>query len=89
MPVKKKCLQNVYNLIIVGDLKIRVASCEFLHAVTIYLTGSFFNRTEANQLKDPLTQIYSKLFPVILSLAVDLDDLIRQLFSQLLTQVFK
>lgn len=64
-----------------------MAACEFLHASILFLTGTISRRTEEIQLHYPLTPLYSKSFPVILHLAVDSDEVIRQLFHSLLFQV--
>lgn len=64
-----------------------MAACEFLHASILFLTGTISRRTEEMQLRYPLTALYSKSFPVILHLAVDSDEVIRQLFHTLLFQV--
>jgi hypothetical protein len=64
-----------------------MAACEFLHAAIVFLTGTASRRTEEIQQRYPLTPLYAKLFPVILTLAVDSEEVIRQLFHTLLIQV--
>jgi len=66
-----------------------MAACEFLHASIVFLTGTISRRTEEMQQRYPLTPLYSKSIPVILHLAVDSDEVIRQLFRTLLIQVLK
>ena len=66
-----------------------MAACEFLHASVILLTGTLSRRTEEMKKVYPLTPLYSKIFPVILNLAVDSEEVIRQLFNGLLIQVLK
>lgn len=72
-----------------GESETRMAACEFLHASIVFLTGTVSRRTEEMQQHYPLTPLYSKLFPVILILAVDSEEIIRQLFHTLLIQVKK
>lgn len=64
-----------------------MAACEFLHASVIFLTGTNSRRTEELRLRYPLAPLYAKIFPVILNLAADSDEIIRQLFHALLIQV--
>ena len=70
-----------------GELKTRLAACEFVHASVILLTGTCSTRTEEYRQRFPFTHLYANIFPVILQLAVDLNPVIRQLFHQLLIQV--
>lgn len=64
-----------------------MAACEFLHASVTFLTGTISRRTEEIRRRHSLTPLYSKLFPTILSLAVDADEAIKKLFQDLLFQV--
>lgn len=64
-----------------------MAACEFLHASTVFMIGKHLQRSEEIRLRQPFTPLYSKIFPVILNLAVDTDPVIRQLFADLLLQV--
>lgn len=66
-----------------------MAACEFFHASVVFLTGINSRRTEDLRLRYPLTPLYSKIIPTILSLAVDTDEVIRKLFNDLLFQVLK
>lgn len=70
-----------------GEIKTRMAACEFLHASVIFLTGTHSRRSEDLRLRYPLAPLYAKIFPTILNLAADSDEIIRQLFRALLIQV--
>ena len=70
-----------------GELKTRISACEFLHASVIFLTGTCSIRTEEYRQRFPFTSLYSKIFPTVLNLAVDVNDVIRQIFHGLLIQV--
>lgn len=71
------------------DRETRVAACEFLHALVIYMIGK--NATQpkgGRQNKDedlaPFAKIYAKLFPVIIKLATEIELISRQLFEPLI-----
>ena len=64
-----------------------MAACEFLHASVLLLIGRNSQRSDELRVRQPFTPLYSKIFPVVLTLAVDTENVIRQLFTDLLYQV--
>ncbi|KAJ1561158.1 hypothetical protein HK096_005785, partial [Nowakowskiella sp. JEL0078] len=73
------------------DRKIKVAAGELLHAITLLMIGKSaeFVRdpTKEDIPKSPFHKIYTKVFPVILRLAVDVDKVTRNLFRTLTFQL--
>ncbi|KAG0234361.1 hypothetical protein BGX31_004586 [Mortierella sp. GBA43] len=69
--------------------QIKAASCELLHSLIILTVGSSaFRARDANDpKKSPFQKIYLKLFPVILRLAVDVDQVPRSLYRPLVSQL--
>ena len=51
-----------------------MAACELVHSLVLLLLGRCANQTEDMQAKNPADKIYEKLFPVILDLAVDMEQ---------------
>ncbi|KAI9558578.1 hypothetical protein GHT06_015366 [Daphnia sinensis] len=81
-------LPRILHLVLhTSEIKTRMAACEFLHASMIFLTGTNSRRTEDLQRRNPLAPLYAKIFPTILNLAADSDEIIRQLFRALLIQL--
>lgn len=70
------------------DRKTRLAACEFLHACTVFLVGASARLTPEMQAKRPFTQLFRNIFPLVVNLAADCDEVVRQLFHTLLIQVF-
>lgn len=54
-----------------NDKETRVAACEFLHALLIYMIGSSAN---AN-VNSNFSKIYDHLFPVMFKLSTDTDQI--------------
>uniref|UniRef100_A0A0P6IJU2 non-specific serine/threonine protein kinase n=1 Tax=Daphnia magna TaxID=35525 RepID=A0A0P6IJU2_9CRUS len=81
-------LPRILHLVLhTSEIKTRMAACEFLHASVIFLTGTHSRRSEDLRLRYPLAPLYAKIFPTILNLAADSDEIIRQLFRALLIQL--
>jgi len=77
-----KIVQLTQNTV---DKESRVAACEFLHAILLYMIGT--NATMQNERNGgdpaPFAKIYKKLFPVITKLATDNERISNQLFEPL------
>lgn len=67
-----------------SDRQAKVAAGEFLHAVTLYLIGC-----NAQKTYQPLKNIYRHIFPVIIRLSVDVEQITRQLFEPLAFQLVR
>ncbi|KAL3135934.1 hypothetical protein ABBQ32_006979 [Trebouxia sp. C0010 RCD-2024] len=89
-----KTLPQVADLAENGaDRTKRVAACEYLHAITLWMIGVNARRPEGSREADfdaPPTQFHTimkKLFPVLLSLACAAEPVARQLFEPLVTSL--
>ncbi|KAJ3073015.1 hypothetical protein HDU98_002395 [Podochytrium sp. JEL0797] len=70
------------------DRKTKVAANELLHAlIVVMIGGSPSHRSDKDAQQSPYHKIYVKLFPVLLRLAVDLDNVTRELFRPLVFQL--
>jgi DNA-dependent protein kinase catalytic subunit len=68
-----------------SDRQAKVAACEFLHAITIYLVGSHAQ----HKIKSSYENVYKHIFPVIIRLSVDVEQITRQLFEPLAFQLVR
>jgi len=55
----------------------KVAACELLHSLIILLLGRSAQRTDEMQDKFPADKLYKKIFPVILQLSIDVEQVSR------------
>ncbi|KAF8937820.1 hypothetical protein BGZ58_002088 [Dissophora ornata] len=69
--------------------QIKVASCELLHSLMILMIGSsaFRARDTQDPKKSPFHKIFLKIFPALLRLAVDVDQVPRSLYRPLVSQL--
>ncbi|KAG0303333.1 hypothetical protein BGZ98_006787, partial [Dissophora globulifera] len=69
--------------------QIKVASCELLHSLMIFMIGSsaFRARDAQEPKKSPYHKIFLKVFPALLRLAVDVDQVPRSLFRPMVSQL--
>ncbi|EGC36942.1 DNA-dependent protein kinase subunit [Dictyostelium purpureum] len=61
--------------------QIKVAACELLHSVLLYMIG-----TSANQ-SISFSRLYRKIFPSLLCLSTDVEQVTKQLFQPLVFQI--
>ncbi|KAF9135211.1 hypothetical protein BGW39_004143 [Mortierella sp. 14UC] len=69
--------------------QIKVASCELLHSLVILMIGSsaFRARSSHDTKGSPFHRIYLKVFPALLRLAVDVDQVPQSLYRPLVSQL--
>lgn len=71
-----------------ADRKTKVAACELLHSITVYVIGRCAQQDKETQPK--VTGLYERLFPAILRLACDVEQVtlkkatIRSAYNHLL-----
>jgi len=77
-----------------GDRQTKVAACEFLHSLMLFMIGtnainpnSRAASTDEEAKPTQFFKIYSHLFPVLIRLAVDNDQVTRQLFEPFIYQI--
>ncbi|ELU11183.1 hypothetical protein CAPTEDRAFT_224273 [Capitella teleta] len=66
-----------------SDRQTKVAACELLHSLVLLMLG----RSASQPTGNPMAAIYRKLFPQMLKLATDVEQVSRQLFEPLMLQI--
>ncbi|RHZ54176.1 hypothetical protein Glove_429g28 [Diversispora epigaea] len=71
------------------DRKTKVISCELLHSIMLLMIGrsAFQARIIKGPQESPFCKIYHRIFPVLLRLAIDTDQVPRKLFRRLVSQL--
>ncbi|OXB55687.1 hypothetical protein ASZ78_003819 [Callipepla squamata] len=70
-----------------SDRQSKVAACELLHSIVAYMLGKASQMPERCQGPPPMYQLYKRIFPVLLRLACDVDQVTRQLYEPLVMQL--
>jgi len=70
-----------------ADRKTRVVAAELLHVIVLFIIGRTSQQTEDMEKKQPMTEIFKRLFPVLLELAADSDSVIKNLYNPLFSQL--
>uniref|UniRef100_A0A672TW27 DNA-dependent protein kinase catalytic subunit n=1 Tax=Strigops habroptila TaxID=2489341 RepID=A0A672TW27_STRHB len=70
-----------------SDRQTKVAACELLHGIVTYMLGKASQMPEGRQGPPPMYQLHKRLFPVLLRLACDVDQVTRQLYEPLVMQL--
>uniref|UniRef100_A0A667XYC1 DNA-dependent protein kinase catalytic subunit n=1 Tax=Myripristis murdjan TaxID=586833 RepID=A0A667XYC1_9TELE len=70
-----------------SDRQTKVAACELLHSLVIYMIGKSAQMAEGENRFPPMYCLHKRLFPVLLHLACDVDQVTRQLFEPLVMQL--
>ncbi|KAI4886986.1 hypothetical protein NFI96_023481, partial [Prochilodus magdalenae] len=70
-----------------SDRQTKVAACELLHSVVIYMVGKGVQMAEGEKSTPPMYNLHKRVFPVLLRLACDVDQVARQLFEPLVMQL--
>uniref|UniRef100_A0A4W4HQJ6 DNA-dependent protein kinase catalytic subunit n=1 Tax=Electrophorus electricus TaxID=8005 RepID=A0A4W4HQJ6_ELEEL len=70
-----------------SDRQTKVAACELLHSVVVYTVGKGAQMAEAEKATPPMYNLHKRVFPVLLRLACDVDQVPRQLFEPLVMQL--
>ncbi|XP_071387705.1 DNA-dependent protein kinase catalytic subunit [Centroberyx affinis] len=70
-----------------SDRQTKVAACELLHSLVVYMIGKSAQMAEGENSLPPMYNLHKKLFPVLLRLACDVDQVTRQLFEPLVMQL--
>ncbi|XP_065898419.1 DNA-dependent protein kinase catalytic subunit-like isoform X2 [Dysidea avara] len=68
-----------------NDRQTKIAACELLHAMVLLMLGRAAQPVAAN--KAPMNKLYRKVFPVVLQLACDVEQVAEKLFSPLVFQI--
>ena len=77
------------------EKRTRIAACELLHGLVLYMIGKSATRP-GSQLKQhehenmaAFAKLYARLFPVIIRLATEIEEISRQLFEPLVFQIVR
>ncbi|XP_042320371.1 DNA-dependent protein kinase catalytic subunit [Sceloporus undulatus] len=70
-----------------SDRQTKVAACELLHSIVIYMLGKASQMPEGQQISPPMSRLYKHIFPVLLRLACDIDQVTRQLYGTLVMEL--
>ncbi|XP_066538129.1 DNA-dependent protein kinase catalytic subunit [Hoplias malabaricus] len=70
-----------------SDRQTKVAACELLHSVVVYMVGKGVQMAEGETSTPPMYNLHKRVFPVLLRLACDVDQVARQLFEPLVMQL--
>ncbi|CAH1795603.1 unnamed protein product [Owenia fusiformis] len=70
-----------------SDRQTKVAACELLHSVVLFMLGKGSIQPDSTLEKHPMVALYRKVFPVILKLASDVEQVAKQLFDPLTMQL--
>ncbi|XP_041817022.1 DNA-dependent protein kinase catalytic subunit isoform X1 [Chelmon rostratus] len=70
-----------------SDRQTKVAACELLHSLVVYMVGKSAQMVEGENSLPPMYKLHKRLFPVLLRLACDVDQVTRQLFEPLVMQL--
>ncbi|XP_060788690.1 DNA-dependent protein kinase catalytic subunit-like isoform X1 [Neoarius graeffei] len=70
-----------------SDRQTKVAACELLHSLVVYMVGRGAQMAEGEKSTPPMYNLHKRVFPVLLRLACDVDQVTRQLFEPLVMQL--
>ncbi|KAM7297942.1 hypothetical protein ISCGN_023093 [Ixodes scapularis] len=70
-----------------GDRQTKVAGCELLHAMVLYAVGTGVQTSAERRAKFPMVHLFKHLFPELLHLACDVDQVTQRLFRPLVLQL--
>ncbi|KAM8881271.1 DNA-dependent protein kinase catalytic subunit [Synchiropus picturatus] len=70
-----------------SERQTKVAACELLHSMVVYMVGKSAQMVEGENRVPPMYKLNKRLFPVLLRLACDVDQVTRQLFEPLVMQL--
>ncbi|XP_034415705.1 DNA-dependent protein kinase catalytic subunit [Cyclopterus lumpus] len=70
-----------------SDRQTKVAACELLHSLVVFMVGKSAQMVEGDNSLPPMYKLHKRLFPVLLRLACDVDQVTRQLFEPLVMQL--
>lgn len=66
---------------------VQVAACELLHSLVVYMVGKSAQMVEGETSLPPMYKLHKRLFPVLLRLACDVDQVCAHLLSDFIVIV--
>ncbi|XP_071593605.1 DNA-dependent protein kinase catalytic subunit [Heliangelus exortis] len=70
-----------------SDRQTKVAACELLHSIVTYMLGKASQMPEGCKGPPPMYHLHKRVFPILLRLACDVDQVTRQLYEPLVMQL--
>ncbi|XP_060099810.1 DNA-dependent protein kinase catalytic subunit [Heteronotia binoei] len=70
-----------------SDRQTKVAACELLHSIVMYMLGKASQIPEGQEVSQPMSHLYKRTFPILLRLACDVDQVTRQLYEPLVMEL--
>ncbi|XP_023688567.2 DNA-dependent protein kinase catalytic subunit isoform X1 [Paramormyrops kingsleyae] len=70
-----------------SDRQTKVVACELLHSIVVYMLGKSSQIPEQDKCAPPMYNLHKRIFPVLLLLACDVDQVTRQLYEPLVMQL--
>uniref|UniRef100_A0A8C6YCR5 DNA-dependent protein kinase catalytic subunit n=1 Tax=Naja naja TaxID=35670 RepID=A0A8C6YCR5_NAJNA len=70
-----------------SDRQTKVAACELLHSIVMFMLGKAAQIPEGHKNSPPMFHLYKRMFPVLLRLACDVDQVTRQLYGTLVMEL--
>ncbi|XP_070603834.1 DNA-dependent protein kinase catalytic subunit [Erythrolamprus reginae] len=70
-----------------SDRQTKVAACELLHSIVMFMLGKASQIPEGHENSPPMFHLYKRMFPILLRLACDVDQVTRQLYGTLVMEL--
>nr|CAB3231039.1 DNA-dependent protein kinase catalytic subunit-like [Phallusia mammillata] len=70
-----------------SDRQAKIAACELMHSIVLYTIGTNAQTSNMKSVSGLMPSLYKKLFPVLLRLACDVDQVCKQMFEPLMKQI--
>ncbi|KAK2178223.1 hypothetical protein NP493_553g02004 [Ridgeia piscesae] len=70
-----------------SERQTKVAACELLHSLVLYALGRGSQQRGAHATASQMAPLYRKLFPVVMQLSCDVEQVAKQLFEPLMMQL--
>ncbi|KAL4648766.1 DNA-dependent protein kinase catalytic subunit isoform X1 [Arapaima gigas] len=70
-----------------ADRQTKVVACELLHSMVVYMLGKSSQIPDDDKGSPPMYHLHKRIFPVLLRLACDVDQVTRQLFEPMVMQL--
>ncbi|XP_072167838.1 DNA-dependent protein kinase catalytic subunit-like [Diadema setosum] len=81
-------LPRIVELALTGsERQTKVAACEALHTLVLFMLGRGSQQPDQRESKSPMDRLYKRVFPALLQLACDVEQVAKQLFESLVMQL--
>uniref|UniRef100_A0A7S2ZR43 DNA-dependent protein kinase catalytic subunit CC1/2 domain-containing protein n=1 Tax=Rhodosorus marinus TaxID=101924 RepID=A0A7S2ZR43_9RHOD len=80
-------LPSLSEMVVSSNHEQRLTACELVHAVTVKLVAESSKLDNSAKERKCTTEVFKRLFPMLVKLACDRDDLVRDIFRPLVLQL--